>query len=132
MTKTLQQDSLNLVIGFFIGRSQSHYRQCLVVDWAFIVVEKVTPVDYIIQFAPDGKKKTVHCDELQMDTCDKDRPNWVKDKLGHRLIQYSTVSTDRVVLAQTPPKLPTSTVVLPSTGTFTVVDTSSRLQGPKY
>ncbi len=30
----------------------------------FVVVEKVTPVDYTIQFAPDGQKKTVHCDEF--------------------------------------------------------------------
>ncbi len=96
------------------------------------MVEKVTPVDYTIQFAPDDKKKTVHCDELQMDPCDQDRPNWEKDELACRQIQNSTVSTDRVVLAQTPPKLPTSTVVLPGTGTPTVVYNSSRLQGPNY
>ncbi len=51
---------------------------------------------------------------------------------GQTQIQNSTVSTDRGVLAQTPPKLPTSTVVLPGTGTPTVVDSSSRLQGPNY
>ncbi len=58
-------------------------------------------------------------------------PNWVKDKLAHRQLQH-TFSTDRLVLAQTLPKLPTTTVILPGTGTPTVVDSSSRLQGPKY
>ncbi len=62
----------------------------------FVMVENVSPVDYIIQFAPDGKKKTVHCDEQQMDTCNQDRTNWVKDKLTHRLNQ-NTVTTDRVL-----------------------------------
>ncbi len=47
----------------------------------FVVVEKVTPIDYTIQFALDGRKNTVHCDELQMDPCDQNRPNWVKDEL---------------------------------------------------
>ncbi len=133
MTKTLLQDSLNLAIGFFIGTNKNHYRHCLVVAWTgpFIVVEKVTPVDYTIHFAPDGKKKTVHSDELQMDPCNQDRPNWIKDKLARPQLQYATVSTDRVVPAQTSPKLPTS-IVPPGKGTPTIVDTSSGLQGPKY
>ncbi len=95
------------------------------------MVEKVSPVDYTIQFTPDSKKKTVHCDELQLDTCNQDRPNWVKDELARRQLQ-NTVSTDRVVPAQTPPKLPTTTGILPVTGSPTIANTSSRLQGPKY
>ncbi len=57
-----------------------------------------------------------------MDSCDQDRPNWVKDELARRLIQNTTISNDRVVPVQTPPKFPTTTVV----------NTLSRLQGPKY
>ncbi len=30
----------------------------------YVVVEKASPVDYWIQFTLDGKKKTVHCNEL--------------------------------------------------------------------
>ncbi len=37
-----------------------------------------------------------------------------------------------LVPAQTLPKLPTTINILPGTGTPTIVDTSSRLQGPKY
>ncbi len=66
-----------------------------------------------------------------MDPCYQDRPNWIKDELAHRQLQNTTVSADRVVPAQTWPKLPTS-ILLPGKGTPTVVDTSSRLQGPKY
>ncbi len=63
--------------------------QTLSSSWTgpFVVVEKVSPVDYTIQFAPDGKQKTVHYDELQMDPCDRDRPNWVKDKLKYKILQ---------------------------------------------
>ncbi len=95
MTKTLLHDSLNLAIGFFYWNKPKSL-QTLSSGWTgpFVVVEKVTPVDYTIQFAPNGKKKTVHCDELQMDPCDQDRPNWVKDELGRRLIQNTTISTD--------------------------------------
>ncbi len=64
-----------------------------------------------------------------MDSCDQDRLNWVKDELARLQIQNSTVSTDRVVFAQTPPKFPTSTIVLSCSG---IVDTLSRLQGPNY
>ncbi len=51
------------------------------------MVKKVSSVDYMIQFAHDGKKKTVHCNDLQMDTCDQDKHNWIKNKLAHRLAQ---------------------------------------------
>ncbi len=82
--------------------------QALSSGWTgpFIMVEKVTTVDNTIQFARDSKKKTVHYDELQMDPCDQDKPNWVKDEFSRRLIQDSTVSTDRVVLAHTLPSCP--------------------------
>ncbi len=48
------------------------------------MVEKVSPVDYIIQLSPDGKRKTIHCHELQFDPCDQERPNWIKDVLAHQ------------------------------------------------
>ncbi len=107
--------------------------QTLYSGWTgpFVVVEKVPPVDYTIQFAPDAKKKTVHYGELQLDPCDQDRPNWVKDKLMYHQLQ-NTVSTDRVVPAPTLPKLPITTVILRCTGTTNIENTSSRLQGSNY
>ncbi len=39
----------------------------------FVIEEKVTHVNCTIQFAPDSKKKIVHCDEFQMDPCNEDR-----------------------------------------------------------
>ncbi len=52
--------------------NKPRFQQTLSCGWTgpFIVVEKVSSVDYIIQFSPDGKKRTVHCDELQFDPCD--------------------------------------------------------------
>ncbi len=69
------------------------------------MVEKLSPVDYIIQFSQDGKKKTIHCDELQFDPCDQERPNWVKDELSHQT-RDNLSSSDNVRSAQTPPRLP--------------------------
>ncbi len=68
--------------------------QTLYCGWIgpFVIVEKVSPVDYLIPFVPDGKKKTVHSDELQIDPCDQDRPNWIKDELARHLAQASSNS----------------------------------------
>ncbi len=80
----------------------------------FTIVGKVSPVDYTIQFAPNGQKKTVHCDELQMDPCNQDKPKWIYDELAPQ--NQNAVNSDRVVLEQNLPRLPTTTDILPSKG----------------
>ncbi len=66
-----------------------------------------------------------------MDPCNQDKYNWIKNELACRQNQNAVVS-DRVVPALIPLRLPTTTDILPCIGTPTVVDTSSRLQVPKY
>ncbi len=68
------------------------------------MVEQVSPVDYKIQFSPDGKKKTIHCEELQFDTCDQEIPNRVKDELDHQA-RDNLSSSSNVRPAQTLPRL---------------------------
>ncbi len=64
--------------------------------------------------------------ELQLDTCDQDRPNGIKDELALYQNQHA-VSSNRVVLAQTLIRLWTIIDEPPGTGTPTIVDTSFRL-----
>ncbi len=80
-TKTLLHISLNQAIQSFIGIITDPIY--IIMCWTdpFVVVEKVSPVDYLMQFSPDGKKKTIHCDELLFDPCDQGRHNWIKFKL---------------------------------------------------
>ncbi len=60
-------------------------------------------------------KKTVYCDELQMDPFDQDRLNWIKGKLSHRLAQDQD-SSDRLRLVQPLPRVPPANQVLPGIG----------------
>ncbi len=69
----------------------------------YFMVEKVSPFDYMIQLAPDGKKTMVHCDELQMEPCNQDRPNWIKDELARRSSQ-GLDSSDSMGACTTPAK----------------------------
>ncbi len=69
-------------------------QQTLFSSWTdpYLVVEKMSPVHYLIQFAPDGKRRTAHSGELQMTSCDQYRPNWIKDELTHCLTLASSDS----------------------------------------
>ncbi len=78
-----------------------------------------------------ARKRLSTVTNYRLDPCDQDRSNVIKDELTCRQNQ-NTVSSDRVVPAQTPPRLPTTADKLSGTGTPTVVNISSRLQGPKY
>ncbi len=51
------------------------------------IFNNVSPFDLLTQFAPNIK-----CDYLEMDCCDQDRPNWIKDKLTHCLAQQRSDS----------------------------------------
>ncbi len=92
----------------------------------FIMVEKVSLVDYTIQFAYDGKKKMNYRWTLAI------KIEQIELRMNSHVVKSKIVSTDRVVLAQTPPRLPTTTDTLPGTGTLTIINTLSKLQGPKY
>ncbi len=61
--------------------------QTLSSDWTspFVVIEKVSVVNYRIQLNPTGLSKVVHVDQLILDPCHQDRPNWVRDELGHQI-----------------------------------------------
>ncbi len=85
---------------WFLYWNKARSLQTLSCDWTgpYVMMENVSPVDYTIQFALDGKEKMVYCDELQRNPCSQDWPSWIKD-------QYPDGS-DSVRSAQTMPWVP--------------------------
>ncbi len=51
----------------------------------YVVIEKVSVVDYRIQMTPTGPSKVVHVDQLILDPCHQDRANWVREELASQL-----------------------------------------------
>ncbi len=51
----------------------------------YVVTEKVSVVDYIIQLNPTGSSKVVHVDQLIIDPCHQNRANWVRDELARQI-----------------------------------------------
>ncbi len=68
----------------------------------YVVIEKVSVVDYRIQLNPTGPSKVVHVDQLILDPCHQDRANWVRDKLAPQIDEsVIDVSTDPIISQQT-------------------------------
>ncbi len=68
----------------------------------FVVIEKVSVVDYRIQLNPTGPSKVVHVDQLILDPCHQDRANWVRDELACQIDErVIDVGTDPIVSQQT-------------------------------
>ncbi len=61
--------------------------QTLSSSWTgpYVVIEKVSVVDYRIQLNPTEPSKVVHVVQLILDPCYQDRANWVRDKLAHQI-----------------------------------------------
>ncbi len=55
--------------------------------WAgpYVVIEKVSVVNYRIQLKPTGPSKVVHVDQLILDPCHQDRAIWVRDEFAHQI-----------------------------------------------
>ncbi len=62
----------------------------------FVVIEKVSVVDYRIQLNSTGPSKMVHIDQLILDPCHQDRANWVRD-------EFTCPIDDRVIGVGTDP-----------------------------
>ncbi len=51
----------------------------------FIVIEKVSIINYRNQLNPTGPSKVVHFDQLILDPCHQDRANWIRDELARQI-----------------------------------------------
>ncbi len=77
--------------------------QTLCSGWTgpYVVIEKVSVVNYRIQLNSTGPSKVVHVDQLILDPCHQDRANWVRDKLARQIDErVIDVSTDPIVSQQ--------------------------------
>ncbi len=54
------------------------------------MVGQVSVVDYRIQLRPEGSSKVVHVDQLWLDPCHQDRPNWITDEMNHCEVERIT------------------------------------------
>ncbi len=68
----------------------------------YVVIEKVSVIDYRIQLNPTGPSKVVHVDQLILDPCHQDRANWIRDELARQIDKrVIDVGTDPIVSQQT-------------------------------
>ncbi len=68
----------------------------------YIVIEKVSVIDYRIQLNLIWPSKVVNVDQLILDPCHQDRANWVRDELAHQIdLRVIDVGTDSIVSQQT-------------------------------
>ncbi len=73
-------------------------------DWTgpYVVIGKVSVIDYRIQLNPTGPSKVVHFDQLILDPCHQNRTNWVRDGLALQIDErVIDVGTDLIVSQQT-------------------------------
>ncbi len=67
----------------------------------YVVIEKVSVIDYRIQLNPTGPSKVVHVDQLILDPYNQDRANWVRDELARQIDErVIDVGTDCIISQQ--------------------------------
>ncbi len=68
----------------------------------FVVIEKVSVVDYRIQLNPTGHSKVINIDQLILDPRHQDRANCVREELAHQIEEREIdVGTDLIISQQT-------------------------------
>ncbi len=67
----------------------------------YVVIEKVSVIDYRIKLTTTGPSKVVHVDQLILDPCHQYRANWDRDKLARQIDErVIDVGTDPIVSQQ--------------------------------
>ncbi len=90
-------------IDWIINWNKPTAMQTLSSGWTgpFVVIEKVSFVDYRIQLNPTGHSKVVHVDQLILDPCHQNRANWVRDELARQIEErVIDVGTEPIISQQ--------------------------------
>ncbi len=68
----------------------------------YVVIEKVSVIDYRISLTPTGPSKVIHVAQLILDPCHQDRANWLRGELARQIDErVIDVDTDPIVSPQT-------------------------------